>query len=80
MMTGIVACRFKMSKLSHLVLMLGAVDLGTGAVASMLAILWAYQTQSDFDRGTIVGLIKIFMGGAVVVFLLSAIYIYSAKH
>jgi hypothetical protein len=60
--------------------MLGAVDLGTGAIASILVILWAYQTHSDVDREMIVGLATISMGGAVVVFVLSAIYVYSSKH
>ena len=69
-----------MNDFLHRLVMLGIVDLGTGVVASLLAILWGYQTQSDFDKNSIFELIKIFMGGAVVVFVLSALYVYSASH
>ena len=52
-----------MSDFLHSVYVLGTIDFGTGVVASILAILWAYQTRSDFDRDDALELIKIFMGG-----------------
>jgi hypothetical protein len=69
-----------MSEFIHTALMLVVLILGTGVVASVLAIFWAYQTMPDFDKDTILGLMKIFMGGAVVIPILSMIYLYSVKH
>lgn len=69
----------KMSDLLNRILMLAIVDLGLGVVASIVAILWGYQTQTDFEKDSVFELIKIFMGGAVVMFVLSALYVYSAR-
>lgn len=69
-----------MSDSSRTVLMLGICDLGTGVVASILAILWAYRTQWDFDRDDALELVKIFMCGAAVLFVVSLFYVYAAKH
>jgi hypothetical protein len=59
---------------------LGILDFGVGMVASILAILWGYQTRSDFDRDDALELAKIFMGGAAVLFVVSLFYVYAAKH
>ena len=69
-----------MSNLIQTALVVGVADLGSGAVASALAILWAHQTRPDFDRDMVFGLIKLCMSGAVVLFILSVMYIYSVKH
>jgi len=59
---------------------LGIIDFGTGVVASILAILWGYRTRSDFDRDDALELVKIFMGGAAVLFVVSLFYVYATKH
>jgi hypothetical protein len=66
-----------LSDYSHTALILGTLDMRTGIVASALAISWARLTRSGFDKDMTRELIKIFMGGAVVCFVLSQIYVYS---
>jgi hypothetical protein len=69
-----------MSDFLHSAYILGTLDFGLGVVASILAILWAYQTRPDFDREDALELIKVFMGGTAVIFVASLIYVYATKH
>ena len=71
---------FKMNDFIQTVLVLGIIDFGTGVVASVLAILWGYLTRTDMDKDMVVGLFKIFMGGAAVFFVGSILYVYSVKY
>ena len=69
-----------MSSFFHVAIELLPIDLGVGVVASLMAIGKARQSRPDFDRDDAFVLIKIFMGGAAVMWVLSSIYVYSVRH
>jgi hypothetical protein len=68
-----------MSKFIHIAIGILPIFLGVGVVGSVMAIAKARPSRPDFDRDDAFVLIKIFLGGSIVMWILGSIYIDSVR-